>query len=173
MVAEEWSSLIYESWKAGGFNNFKIFLINFKNFLIIINAWQMLFCDPEILWAVILKRGQNENKNYENLFEKLIMLWFIIDILCSLYVMFLPLGLAFLWADFYFRLSNRCILVWICLVLPPFINIFISVKIKSNLIYYCFDLYFLWLLIRLNIFSYIYWHFCILVFILFFFVKLL
>lgn len=34
----------------------------------------MLFCDPEILWAVILKRGQNENKNYENLFEKLIML---------------------------------------------------------------------------------------------------
>lgn len=106
MVAEEWSSLIYESWKAGGFNNFKIFLINFKNFLIIINAWQMLFCDPEILWAVILKRGQNENKNYENLFEKLIMLWFIIDILCSLYVMFLPLGLAFLWADFYFRLSN-------------------------------------------------------------------
>ena len=74
---------------------------------------------------------------------------------------------------FYFRLSNRCILVWICLVLHPFINIFISVKIKSNLIYYCFDLYFLWLLIRLNIFSYIYWHFCILVFILFFFVKLL
>ena len=43
---------------------------------------------------------------------------------------------------FYFRLSNRCILVWICLVLHPFINIFISVKIKSNLIYYCFDLFF-------------------------------
>ena len=74
---------------------------------------------------------------------------------------------------FYFRLSNRCILVWICLVLHPFINIFISVKIKSNLMYYCFDLYFLWLLIWLNIFSYIYWPFCILVSIFFFFVKLL
>lgn len=63
VVAEGWSScLICESWEAGGFCNFRISIINFKNFWIIINARQM-FSDPQVLWAVVLKRGQDENKN--------------------------------------------------------------------------------------------------------------
>lgn len=62
-AACRWSScLIFERWEAGGFYNFKISIINFKIFLII-NAWQVLFSDPEVLWAIILKSGQDENKD--------------------------------------------------------------------------------------------------------------